>query len=151
MEQTKICSCCNIEKPLSEFFKAKSGKFGVRSDCKVCKVKKRREWLHSHEDKGRLVRKKHRLSSVYNIPLEEYLTMLKSQNNLCAICGNPEKRNTSSDNKPTMDLAVDHCHSTGKIRGLLCASCNTAIGLLKEDPAIFKQALNYLEKSKNDN
>lgn len=44
------------------------------------------------------------------------------------------------------NLAVDHCHENGHVRGLLCSSCNTAIGLLRDDPAILRSAIAYLEK-----
>ena len=46
-------------------------------------------------------------------------------------------------------LSVDHCHTTGKVRGLLCQSCNTGIGLLKEDTKLFMAAIEYLEKSRD--
>lgn len=75
----------------------------------------------------------------YNISPQQYEEMLKQQNNCCAICLRHKecfKRNFS----------IDHCHLTGKVRGLLCISCNAAIGSLNDDPSIIKRALTYLEQ-----
>ena len=70
--------------------------------------------------------------------------MLKSQNSVCAICGQPEtEKNTVNETK---HLAVDHQEKPFKIRGLLCAACNQAIGKLRHDPEILRKAIKYLEK-----
>lgn len=74
----------------------------------------------------------------FNLTIDDYNTMLKNQNYCCAICGLHE-------NAFKKRLAVDHCHKTGQNRGLLCMSCNTAIGLLKEDSRIFEKARKYLQ------
>lgn len=73
----------------------------------------------------------------YGISLEQYDELLKAQQGVCAICA------TSCDTG--MNLAVDHCHDTNKIRGLLCKNCNTAIGLLKEDLETMTKALEYVK------
>jgi hypothetical protein len=69
--------------------------------------------------------------------------MFASQNGLCASCGNPE---TKIDHRSgtIKELAVDHDHATGKIRALLCNSCNVALGLLQDDPAFFEAACTYI-------
>ena len=76
----------------------------------------------------------------YGITKEQYLTMYQQQNGLCAICLGPcrDSRNRS--------MAVDHCHVTGRIRGLLCSPCNTAIGMLQDSPVMLRRAADYLEK-----
>jgi hypothetical protein len=75
------------------------------------------------------------LKAVFNISYLDYITILNNQNNTCAICKLSEK---AVDNKGKIrNLAIDHCHTTGKIRGLLCTSCNIAIGNLKDDINIF--------------
>lgn len=71
----------------------------------------------------------------YGITLEQYNQMFVDQNGVCKICGQPEL---------TKRLAVDHNHITGKIRGLLCTRCNTAIGLFKENISIIEGAVRYL-------
>ena len=71
----------------------------------------------------------------YGISLEEYNTLYEKQNGNCKICG-----------EHFDSLYVDHDHVTGKVRGLLCIKCNSAIGLLNEDKTIFQKAINYLEE-----
>ena len=66
--------------------------------------------------------------------------MLKLQNHKCAICELDEVDSLHGK------LSVDHCHRTGKIRGLLCVNCNTAIGKLKDSDALLQKAINYLVK-----
>jgi hypothetical protein len=82
--------------------------------------------------------RKYELHRLYGLTLEEYEIMLIKQNYSCAACG-------TSQNSLSRQLDVDHCHTTGKIRGLLCVSCNTALGLLKEDKERAKKLFQYLE------
>lgn len=72
----------------------------------------------------------------YGLKPGEYDRMLEQQGGGCAICKNPCARERR--------LSVDHCHSTGRVRGLLCQNCNAAIGMLKEDVALFFRAVEYL-------
>lgn len=74
----------------------------------------------------------------YNISLDYYEKILELQNNQCAIC---HKEQTNKR------LAVDHCHSTGKVRGLLCEQCNRILGLLKDNIDIVNSAMTYLIKN----
>jgi len=73
----------------------------------------------------------------YGITLYEYYLMLVEQGFVCAICEGVS---------PTHRLAVDHCHATGKVRGLLCHACNAGMGKLRDDPALLRAAAAYLEK-----
>lgn len=73
--------------------------------------------------------------------------MFKSQNGLCRICNKPETRINYRNNKTT-NLAVDHCHETKVVRGLLCSRCNTAIGLLFHDLENLENAIKYLKETK---
>ena len=72
----------------------------------------------------------------FGIGLYQYQTILNEQNGLCYLCGETDFRN----------LAVDHCHKTGKVRRLLCTSCNTGLGKFKDDPSLLRKAAMYVEQ-----
>ena len=69
--------------------------------------------------------------------------MRNEQDNKCAICEQPE---TTKRYDKVMELSVDHDHETGQVRGLLCCTCNRALGLFKDSSTILKKATNYFEK-----
>jgi hypothetical protein len=71
--------------------------------------------------------------------------MLVNQNYVCAICGESETCKDSRINKPR-SLAVDHCHQSGKVRGLLCTTCNKSLGGFKDNSVLLQKAINYLSK-----
>lgn len=78
------------------------------------------------------------------ITLDDYQRMLEKQNNKCAICNEQETRkNPHSDG--VLRLCIDHCHKTGKVRGLLCHSCNTALGKFKDSAILMYRAIRYLK------
>ena len=87
-------------------------------------------------------RRNYDLNRNYGIDNDMYLQMLSEQNGCCKICNISEEENKSK-------LHVDHNHKTGKVRGLLCSRCNTAIGKFKEDPEIIKRAIEYIERWNN--
>ena len=78
----------------------------------------------------------------YHITIREYLDMAEKQNFVCAICG---KENFAMGASHTGLLVVDHDHTTGKVRGLLCHNCNRALGLLRDSSQNLHKALSYLE------
>ena len=106
--------------------------------CPECKKKGRESPEHIEKKKNWL------LKTNYNLTPDEKLNMVEEQENLCAICGQPE---TSVDKRSgkTKCLSIDHHHESGRVRGLLCGKCNAAIGLLKEDPKILESAIEYLK------
>jgi len=70
--------------------------------------------------------------------------MILDQNNLCLICKKPESgKNNAGDVKP---LSVDHCHATGRVRGLLCNQCNAGLGNFKDNLESLRSAVEYLSK-----
>ena len=83
------------------------------------------------------------LKRYYGITKDQYFEMHERQNGVCVICDKPE---VSVDKKTQKirRLAVDHCHTTGKIRGLLCGSCNKALGSFKDSIELLNKAINYL-------
>lgn len=84
------------------------------------------------------------LRTKYGITTEEYDGMFNNQNGVCAICGNPQSLRYSKNGR----LCVDHCHSTKKIRGLLCRPCNLILGLCKDNAVVLKSAIEYLGADK---
>lgn len=81
------------------------------------------------------------LGRTFGISLEQYQKMFVTQGGVCACCNKPEHEKRSGK---TRWLAVDHCHTTGEIRGLLCGSCNRGIGKFGDDPNLLEQAAGYL-------
>lgn len=111
------------------------------------KVIRLRSWQQAYREKNRetlVARDRHRK---FGITHAEYAELYKRQNGLCAICFMPE---TATRNGKVKSLAVDHCHESGNIRGLLCSDCNTGIGKLKEDKSILLAAIRYLDGRKGE-
>jgi len=83
------------------------------------------------------------LKHAYGITLEEYEVLFSKQNGVCAICSEAEKV-VDQKTETIRRLAVDHCHQSKKIRGLLCQACNTAIGKLRDNPELMERAAMYV-------
>lgn len=83
--------------------------------------------------------KDNRLRRTYGITLEEYNKMFEDQNGCCAIC---------NEHQLTLNqiLYVDHCHESGRVRGLLCLNCNILLGKAKDSEKILFKAIEYLKK-----
>jgi hypothetical protein len=79
------------------------------------------------------------------VDAHRYQEMLREQNNVCAICGKPEKASDNASGK-IKDLAIDHCHKSNVVRALLCSNCNRALGLFNDDPALLVKAQAYVLK-----
>jgi len=161
----KICTKCKIEKSNNAFVTDKRRPDGLTIWCKTCRSISHKKWYESNSDKAkerkrldRIYRKEYYQSperkkryrikyieKTFGIKYHEYDRMLQEQNSLCAICGEKESSSTCKY------LSVDHCHTTGKIRGLLCVSCNRGLGMLRDNPDFVEKALNYLRKSSNAN
>ncbi len=83
------------------------------------------------------------LKKAYGITIDQYEAMEATQGMVCAICGKPPGGRYKN-------LAVDHCHSTGKVRGLLCDTCNRALGFFRDDPDVLRRAVIYLLRNRLD-
>jgi hypothetical protein len=100
-------------------------------------------WRKNNPEKYRLLQRNSHLKRHYNITLDDYNLMSEAQNHVCAICGMKESSNRGHTLN-ALSLAVDHCHESGKIRGLLCMDCNQMLGKFNDDPARFEKAAEYL-------
>ena len=86
-------------------------------------------------------KRRHNLRRNYNMTPEDYDLMLERQNGCCKICG------TSDPQTRSKRFCIDHCHSTGAVRGLLCNSCNLGLGAFKDDAGNLEKAIAYLDAS----
>ena len=139
----KICKNCGKEKPLELFSKGKGYKDGLRPQCLDCRRDYENANFHKHKynrpynyEKDKDIK----LKRAYGIGYAEYLKMLEAQNGCCAICGTNDTGNRKA-------FHVDHCHDTGKVRGLLCGNCNSGIGNLRDDIGLLQRAIAYLEST----
>lgn len=162
----KYCSKCKETKPLSAYSKSRIRKDGLSLICKECSKKNHRLWYE--KNKGKAVQqstawrlknrdryrqwqkeyaKREALKIMntrlgkYGITLKDYDELLSLQNNACGCCGSKESGNR------TGRFCVDHDHLTGKVRGLLCTSCNLGIGMLGDDLHSLLNAINYIYRS----
>lgn len=141
----KVCSKCKEVKTLSNFRKKKfkSGNYGLHSHCKSCASSAIKKWNENNPDKIAEYKSKYYYKfrekftlKKYGLTEREYTRKLIEQNGVCAICN---KQETSQ-----RQLAVDHNHETGEIRGLLCGNCNRGLGHFQENLEILDKAKDYL-------
>lgn len=102
------------------------------------KARYQREWRKNNPERT----KHHEMKKRFGITGADYDAMFERQSGVCAICKQPETAK-DKDGGPRM-MAVDHCHETGKVRGLLCTTCNTALGGFKDSVELLEAAKNYL-------
>ena len=136
---TDTCNKCGETKEIHEFVKCKKSKTGYRKVCKDCRRTQQRQWMDENSDHFKALCRKQHLKVRYGITPEDYEEMLSKQKGKCAIC---DRQGQSPGNKRLLD--VDHCHKTGKIRGLLCNRCNQSMGKVKDDIDLLKKFLAYL-------
>lgn len=106
-------------------------------------MRKKRAGIPMEKKKSEWVSKRnYYLKHKYGITEKQYDEMLESQGFGCAIC----KSKTTKDQRSSR-LVVDHCHTTGKVRGLLCSACNKAIGLFEDSTEALTLAISYLKRN----
>ncbi len=149
----KACSQCQKSQPLTEYWSNRRSVDKKQYACKTClstKGKIRadknrpelREYSKNYEKTRRarpadwrVKRNHYRARTVYGLSRPELLTMLMKQDNSCKIC----TRNIVDK------YTIDHCHNTGKVRGLLCRHCNLLLGNAQDSTAVLMNAVEYLE------
>jgi hypothetical protein len=94
-------------------------------------------WYKNNPEKRKKINRKAKLKKHYGLTLEEFDDLLKKQGGTCKTCWSPPEKGK--------DLFVDHDHSTGFVRGLLCHACNASIGLLKENRDTMREIICYLD------
>lgn len=129
----KICNGCKRVKALEEFHFHPLGIKGRATRCKLCNADAQREHRRL---KGYGAQIKYK----YGITLENLELLKQRQNNKCATCGNEFDSLPRRLSKPV----IDHCHTSGKIRGILCHPCNVALGMVKDNKTTLHKMLDYL-------
>ncbi len=115
-----------------------------RNLCKPCARSRIRKWSAENPERYQEQVRRSHLRLKYGMTLEEYDEMLSSQGGVCAICQGQAQ--DSRGFKPH----VDHCHRTGRVRGILCGRCNKALGQFKDDPKLIRSALAYLLRNQTE-
>ena len=152
----KTCSKCKTEKQLSEFYKNKAQKDGFNNQCKQCHIIHNKKDYQKHKEKRIATNKNYRLNNIeadknrkrnsrlkltYGISYEQKFAIVKNQNNRCAIC--------DDDLKDPKHTHLDHNHTTGAIRGILCNHCNRGLGGFRDSEKALLKAVEYLIKHKS--
>lgn len=131
----KQCSECRKIKPVAAFCRNKSTYDRLYPKCRACIAARDRKNYAAKKVKSWFLK--------YGITEQTYWEMFEAQGGVCAICKQAETR----INRGTLaHLAVDHDHNTGRVRGLLCATCNAGIGHFRDDTDLLQSAIVYLQR-----
>ena len=134
----QFCNKCQEWKPLTtEFWYWSESRNAWHTPCKKCTRSYTNGYNAEHRNEARRNARSAAMKYKYGITVEEYNDLLRKQDGVCAVCGS-----TGFGRR----LSVDHCHTTGHVRGLLCYKCNTGAGMLNDDPALVAKLLLYLER-----
>jgi hypothetical protein len=146
----KVCVVCRESKDFSAFYGSTQSKDGYAYRCKECDRETRRRSRNGPGGEGtRRGLRDRKLQATYGITLAQYEAMLESQGGLCGICNTDNPYGEGQvHQRARMSFAVDHDHTTGQTRGLLCNLCNRALGFLQDDPQIVHNAWVYLSGHK---
>ena len=146
----KTCSSCKETKDFFAFYKDSTKKEGVTSFCRPCQKTSRLNRYRANSKDEKLKFKnyyqqnkdkyKEYALKKYGLTKQDFEDLLVKQDYSCKICKVKED---------TLDrgLFVDHCHTTGRVRGLLCRSCNTLLGMAKDNEETLKAAIEYLKEN----
>jgi hypothetical protein len=127
----KVCISCSIKKDEVEFNLRNRNGSSRKSECKPCEYQRTKRYRLKNPIQHR--------ATVYKITKEKLQELLNRSAGQCEIC----RREYT---KPY----IDHDHITGEVRGVLCLQCNMAIGLMLDDPDIFRWAVEYIERHRNN-
>jgi ribosomal protein S27AE len=140
-ELRQTCRVCKQTKGIQEYgFHIRSKKH--KTECKECARNAAIQYRIQNKEKYLITQANSKLKQTYGFSLEKYEEQLKKQDGKCAICktGSPLEGHIKR-------FAVDHCHSTGKVRGLLCSKCNKGIGFFNDSTELLAQAIQYLQEA----
>lgn len=138
--QGKTCAGCK-EFLSPDMFAVRRSRNSLDSYCRLCRSSITRSY--NRRNPGQLKARNDRRSRSNGVSYSEFIAMKEAQQGVCAICENPET--SLGTGGKVRELNVDHCHESGKTRGLLCSRCNMMLGLAKDNPKLLGKALDYLE------
>ncbi len=139
-QMNRQCRHCGETRPddLNHFVETPAGNRG--NTCLDCNRARVSRWRRDNKQRAVLLDKSKHLQKKFGISLDEYRALHEAQDGRCAICGDRETARRRGGDSPR-DLAVDHCHITGKVRGLLCFMCNTSLGRIEGRVSAFADYL----------
>lgn len=136
-DEHKACRKCKQEKPINDFYVIRKTD-GRRDWCRSCVIANVAEWQRSNPKKHYEKQRRSDLKRRYGLSEQDLARLFAEQNGTCAICG--------VEARPEAGLKVDHCHASGRVRGLLCDLCNTALGMFEDDTDRLRRAAAYLDR-----
>lgn len=133
---TKRCKVCGLEKPIQEFYMqldATKKRRYAKAQCKLCDNARRAKHYEEHREEARwqAVFKK------YGLTQQSWSKLFESQGSCCAVC-------RSESPNWGRGWLIDHCHTSGKIRGVVCTNCNLLIGHAQDNISILEATIKYL-------
>lgn len=139
----KQCTKCGEAKVLSCFSKYRRHRDGYKDRCKACINLSAKRWYDQRDEAARALNNEKALiyqrTRRYGLSPSAYEALIDIHNGRCRLCKQP-----FADESPY----IDHCHKTGRVRGLLHRTCNLLLGHAKDDPEILRLAAQYLEESR---
>lgn len=135
----RTCRTCGVEKSVDDYYTTtnnRRGKTYLFLDCKICHCDKNKARRKVNPTPYRAIEQRSQKLRAYGLTLEAWQDLFDKQGGLCAICRGDNDGRT---------LHVDHCHTTGAVRGLLCSRCNRGIGNFHDDPDRLMVAAYYLK------
>ena len=139
----KNCSVCGTLKEFSAFTKQKECRNGVRGICKACHLERTKAWKAKNITASKHMEFASLLKTKYGMTTDHFEWLHEEQAGLCAICNKPETAGGRTR------LSVDHDHTCGTIRGLLCHNCNTGLGKFMDQEELLLKAAEYLKMRKS--
>lgn len=146
MPLTKICTVCRLPKALYEYHKSKATKDGYGYRCKSCDYQARIKYRTERKLQFQALTRKEYRKRVYGITSDDFDKLWLNQQGKCPICDKELTDGLGIKHAPSKAV-IDHCHDTGKIRGILCTMCNKGLGLLGDNKDAITRALHYLNYS----
>lgn len=142
--EKKYCPKCDRFQDRSEFYTNRAAKDGLASYCKPCDIKNNKKWRENNKELASNINIDNKRLRIYKMTKDQFEELLDKQEYKCAIC----------ENYLGGRITIDHNHSCcegryscGKcVRGILCGTCNTGLGMFKDSSVILSSAIEYLFK-----